>query len=690
MRVGDVVNVRVGLRAPRLGVVIGLGANAKALDVQIGSAIEKIPPERVKGRVRAAEGSSAASRIYATMKECSHRGTLGRLKLSWDPELLWPAIERSAEGDQALQLALDLVEQGDCEAITRFSLDPDDRRRLRAWQAQRLGHHREALELLLEADPRSADLPAWSIAAWVHREGGPLVTRTELLPRSGPGLVATVLQALSKGEKPELFELQAISGYLHVVFRSQTQARLVASAIGEVADGKTTVLLGNNPTMALHRAVSGRDDLAAKQAVALADWPLSLTDDLIDARRLTAGAARRLPPSAKVRVWRGERVALKSYLLARFEPEAMDDASVVALSFSEEAERRYLESGNPAFMTVVNESRRRRLESMRQLREGWPLDRGAEGRLGSEDHQGRLLAQVSSMLRTGAAAGLGAELLEDGSVVDLVASATETVGLQELPERLAAPVALRRAVERIFCWDWEGAAEQARKGLRKASREPVRDELLNLLAYALWEQGNDAAACAALKKAIDGQYNSALISNLRVITRSRCHDERNPYVILGVPYGASKAEASEGHARALQRLKKDPDATYCESDLSWAKYQIEQVRGSSRPDDGIYRIPADPDVYSDCRYGLLRPRPVPMERRTDRSDDDCKEDLMSAAGTELLRHLLDEHGSRVEPEAPFLAKEGETEKKPLQERQAEQSEDYDDEDDYDYDDDEPF
>ena len=63
---------------------------------------------------------------------------------------------------------------------------------------------------------------------------------------------------------------------------------------------------------------------------------------------------------------------------------------------------------------------------------------------------------------------------------------------------------------------------------------------------------------------------------------------------------------------------------------------------------------------------------------------------MSAAGTELLRHLLDEHGGRVEPEAPFLrANEGEPAERPLRDRQDEEFEDHDYEG-YDYDDDEPF
>ncbi len=669
-RVGEIVDVRFGLRRRR-GVVVK--ATADALDVQFGSKVETVSPRKIKARVRAAsECLSAGGRIYATMLAASGRqARVGWVKLGdlgWDPELLWPAIEKSAEGDQALEVALDLIDLGDSEALTRFPLDDDSRSRLEAWQAHREGRHSEALELLLEADPRSADLPEWSIAAWMHRAGGPLVTRTELLPANGPGLVATVLHALSKGEKLSVFDLQAVSPYLRDTFGDSVQASAVVKAIEEMARGETTLLLADNSTVSLHRSVSAGTELAPQHASALADWPLSLTDDLIDAGRLAATAARYLSETAKVRIKAGPPVARRDYLLARFDPTALDDTAVVSLGFAEEAERRFLESGNPVFKETVDKSSRQRLEFMRSLREKKPLDFEAEQRLRSEDPQGRLLAQVSSLLRTGDAAGLSPELLKDGSVVELTAAAVETVDVKELPERLGGSVALRRAIDRLFCWDWEGAADQARIGLQRTSRESIRDELLNLLACALWEQGKGEASAAALEKAIEGQNNAALLANMRVVaanfnptashrrqhSRTESNERRNPYIILGVPYGTRKAEAARAFARATRRLKRDPDAPYGLSDLTWALHQVEQGLETLESADAIFRVPANAEVYSVCRYGLLRHRPSPMTRRTDPSDEELAEDLAAAAGMELLRHLLDKHSGSVTPEAPFL------------------------------------
>ena len=663
VRVGDVVDVRVGLRPSRRGVVVGLGSTLAALDVQIGSAIESVKPKRIKRRVRAApDGRSPAGRLYATMRETSHRGALGRLKLGWDPTLLWPAIEKSADGDYALGIALDLVERGDCGALSRFSIDADDRRRLRAWQAQRLGHHREALELLLEADPRSADLPAWSIAAWMHREGGPLVTRTELLPKNGPGLVAAVLHALSKGEKLSLFDLQAISPYLRGTFGAKSQASSVVRGIDALARGETTIQLADNPAVALHRVVSGKGELAAKHAAALADWPLSLTDDLIDARRLTATASRYMPQTARARITAtGPWVARRDYLLARLDPERLDDEAVVSLGFVEEAERRFLESGNATLKQGVAKSRRERFDLMRSLREMKPLDPETEERIRLEDDEGTLLAQVSSLLRTGDAAGLSPKLLRDGSIAELIATAVDAVDVGNLPERLGSTVALRRATDRLYQWDWEGAAEQARLGLRRASRESVRDEFLNLLACALWEQGRRAEAAAALEKAIQGQNNPALLANRRAVTESHrrrsktgSDETRNPYLILGVPYGASTSEAARGFARATRRLKGCPNPPYSLNDLTWALHQVEQGLETSDWAKALFRVPANPEVYSAFGYGLLRPRPISMSRLTDRSDEGLVEELAAAAGIELLRHTLDEHGAGVTPSAPFL------------------------------------
>ena len=372
-RIGEVVDVRKGLRRGR-GVVVGEATDG--LEIQQGSKVETVPLAKLGIRQHPASdrASSAGGRIYAAMQAASQ----GKVQLRWDPELLWPAIERDAQGDGATVVTLDLIELGDDDALTRFPLDDHHLSRLKAWHAHRNGEHSEALELLLEADPRSADLPAWSVAAWVHRQGGPLVTRTELLPTSGPGLVATVLHALSKGDNPSAVDLQAISPYLGYAFRDVPQACLLIDTIERLAKGETTTLMS--------------------------------------------------------------------------EPDVRD------------------------------------------------------------------------------------------------------------------PITLCRVAERLFRWDWEGAAAQARNGLRTAEREPFRDELLNLLACALWEQGNDVAAVAALQKAIEDEYSEALLANMGVVAANL--DPNTAVEHFGkladeAPNLKMRALAAE---RALKLWYADPDPWTDDSD----------------------------------------------------------------------------------------------------------------------------
>ena len=54
-------------------------------------------------------------------------------------------------------------------------------------------------------------------------------------------------------------------------------------------------------------------------------------------------------------------------------------------------------------------------------------------------------------------------------------------------------------------------------------------------------------------------------------------DRRNPYVMLGVPFGASERDARSGFSRATRRLRQNHDAEYSQEDLTWALNQIEQL-----------------------------------------------------------------------------------------------------------------
>ena len=81
----------------------------------------------------------------------------------------------------------------------------------------------------------------------------------------------------------------------------------------------------------------------------------------------------------------------------------------------------------------------------------------------------------------------------------------------------AGLVFLGAALKELLEWNWDVAANCARESLRVSKREDVRDEALNILAAALAMQGDAARALDALKKAVEGQWNISLQTNLALI-----------------------------------------------------------------------------------------------------------------------------------------------------------------------------
>ena len=76
-------------------------------------------------------------------------------------------------------------------------------------------------------------------------------------------------------------------------------------------------------------------------------------------------------------------------------------------------------------------------------------------------------------------------------------------------------------------------------------------------------------------------------------------DRRNPYVVLGIPFGADGAEARTGFAKASRRLRQDADARYTMEDLTWALHHVEQIIEDPEKAFGVYRMPADPEGNAD-------------------------------------------------------------------------------------------
>lgn len=129
-------------------------------------------------------------------------------------------------------------------------------------------------------------------------------------------------------------------------------------------------------------------------------------------------------------------------------------------------------------------------------------------------------------------------------------------------------------------------------------------------------------------------------------------DRRNPYLILGIDYGASKAEAAAGFARLVKRLRALDDAEFTIEDANWALHQVEQVQ--ERPELAVhmYRAPADPSVFGGAEgAGILQPEPVPEPRHTKQ----CPPDFLEALRREALREVLLALAASVEKAPPVPA-----------------------------------
>jgi hypothetical protein len=127
---------------------------------------------------------------------------------------------------------------------------------------------------------------------------------------------------------------------------------------------------------------------------------------------------------------------------------------------------------------------------------------------------------------------------------------------------------------------------------------------------------------------------------------------RNPYVILGIPFGSSREEANIAFARRARPLRRlGPAGRSQMTDLTWALNQVDE--GISHPEAAmeIYRIPADPDAFTVQGTGALAPPPETLPRRAGEPRA-ALDQLRAAAALEYLRYLVLLRATQVQPPAP--------------------------------------
>lgn len=98
-------------------------------------------------------------------------------------------------------------------------------------------------------------------------------------------------------------------------------------------------------------------------------------------------------------------------------------------------------------------------------------------------------------------------------------------------------------------------------------------------------------------------------------------DRRNPYLILGLDFGASPQQAQAAFAKLSRKLRRETSGPYQIEDATWALHEIEHAATDPDVNLAVFRVPANPDAY---RYqpadGVLTVAPQNLPRRTGSSE----------------------------------------------------------------------
>ena len=94
--------------------------------------------------------------------------------------------------------------------------------------------------------------------------------------------------------------------------------------------------------------------------------------------------------------------------------------------------------------------------------------------------------------------------------------------------------------------------------------------------------------------------------------------KRNPWLVLGLDYGADVSQAAPAMARRLHAIRAETDPSYDRKDLVWALNMIERIRAGTESDLEYLRLPSPewPPNLPDGATGLFRPPPAALPRST--------------------------------------------------------------------------
>ena len=115
---------------------------------------------------------------------------------------------------------------------------------------------------------------------------------------------------------------------------------------------------------------------------------------------------------------------------------------------------------------------------------------------------------------------------------------------------------------------------------------------------------------------------------------------RNPSLVLGLDFGASREEARRAFARRIRAVRRD-GGRYTTEDLTWALHTVEHATDDAHSSVEWYRVPANRTLLAAPPDGLLFNPPAPvLARRTAPPSEADLEAIAQRALDEALAALL--------------------------------------------------
>lgn len=485
----------------------------------------------------------------------------GRLLPSWPIRRLWEATVASLPTViEHREAALDLLAAGETRWLEDLALTPTEL----AWLQMRHTASRGDLELALahmeSLPPDTYPDKVLVILKFLQHIRGDYRLRRRALSQlsalaglASAHLVTNILRAPEGEVEDDLAAWRALAQRLGFTYISEALAQVLDAYDLSRMDPEIErhglmcqVLLGllGRPTATSHRI----------RVADLERMPRRAIDGLV-----RAGALRHASPDGTP----GSGAAYDALMKPWFAPESVTEAELQSGGGYEELARRHFVEGSPDL---------HRLDaSLPPVRRYHLLDKLRIGEAAVTEELCTLLPPAQAdrarvygqFLREDAPLRHVASLLQDPSILEVSERLREQAMEEPAPFTSTqvdlGPFLLSRAIAETHAWQWDQALQWAKTCLASAQHEAIRDEALNVIAFAHLQNNQAEAALAALDEALRGDYTVDLIINAGIVAGHVSREQGGLHLARVAREAPSLALRAEAALAAVQLWGEDPE-----------------------------------------------------------------------------------------------------------------------------------